>query len=955
MINAPHQIAPGTRLRIRDEDWLVRRVDRASSGQRRFSVVGLSSLVRDRESLFLEGFEEEIEIIDPATTSPVADKSANYRDTRLHLESLLRETTPEDAKIHLGHQAALDVVPYQLDPASLALQQPRQRILISDAVGLGKTIEAGVLLTELIRRGKGRRILVLTVKSMLTQFQKELWARFTIPLTRLDSTALQRIRTEIPANHNPFHYYDKSIISIDTVKQDGEYRNFLEGAYWDIIVVDEAHNVARRSNNSLRHRAAARLAERCDSLVLLSATPHDGKKESFASLMNLLNPTAIKDEKNYGPKDIEGLFIRRFKKDIQDQVKGAFPTRLTHTHTTQATAAEENAYHYLAELEFSEIDRHRGGQILFKTLLEKSLFSSPAACLETIANRLKTIEKHADPTRFTNDIRTLTDLQEALQKIAPTDFSKFQLLLQLLQPKGESSIGWTSKKSEDRLVLFTERIATLDWLAEHLPSALKLKTNQVAVLHGGLSDIDQQKIVESFGSGDSKVRLLLASDVASEGINLHHFSHRLVHFDIPWSLLTFQQRNGRVDRYGQQEQPHLYYLQTHSAHPRIQGDQRILEILIGKDRQVQENIGDPSEFTGIASAEEEVEHIAQAIEGGTTPEEFSQNFGQLDPSDLDDPFLRTLLGGLPQGESVEETVTTEQLTTENSSLFANDYQWARAAFDFARHRLEQALQLDFHDSDQSIHFTVPDDFRDRHKRLPKEAFPKDRQLILTTKRDAVMAEIEHCRLEEGRWPETQLLWELHPVMKWLNDKVLSAFGRHEAPVVSLPTLSEGETIILTSGLLPNRKGHPLVQRWVGIRFLGEKLTEVLTLPEVFARTEFDTGTFPNPEQAIQSDSIRTLIPHAIEATREVLHTAKSETDQSLSPLLKEQLDRLKSFQTERQQQLELLFEKSEQRRASEQRKVTNLVEEYERWIRDTLTTEDNPSITLAVIFTSQPA
>lgn len=946
------QIAPGTRLRIRDEDWLVRRVDRTSSGQRRFTVVGLSALVRDRESLFLEDFEEKVEVIDPNTTVPVADDSPNYRDTRLHLESLFRQTIPNDSKIHLGHRAALDVVPYQLDPASLALQQPRQRLLISDAVGLGKTIEAGVLLTELIRRGKGRRILVLTVKSMLTQFQKELWARFTIPLTRLDSTALQRIRTEIPANHNPFHYYDKTIISIDTIKQDGEYRNFLEKAYWDIIVIDEAHNVARRSNNSLRHRAAARLAERCDSLILLSATPHDGKKESFASLMNLLNPTAIKDEKDYGPKDIEGLFIRRFKKDIQSQVKGAFPERLTHTHAIAATAAEENAYHFLAELEFAEIERHRGGQILFKTLLEKALFSSPAACIETIANRLKTISNHAESERFAKDVETLTALLEALKEVAPQDFSKFQLLLQLLAKKGELSIGWTGKDTNDRLVIFTERIATLEWLAEHLPPALKLKPKQIAVLHGGLSDIDQQEIVEGFGAGDSPIRLLLASDVASEGINLHYQSHRLVHFDIPWSLLTFQQRNGRVDRYGQTEQPNLYYLQTHSDHPRIQGDQRILEILIEKDRQVQENIGDPSEFTGLHSPEAEAEHLAQVIESGTSPEQFSESFGQLQPSDLDDPFLRTLLGGLPQGDSLEEEASPDDLTALTPSLFDDDYHWARAAFDFTRHRLDHELQLDFDDDQQTIHFTLPQDFRDRHKRLPKEAFAKDRQLSLTTRRDAVMEEIEHCRHEEGRWPDTQLLWEHHPVMGWLNDKILSAFGRNEVPAIALPTLEEGETIVLTSGLLPNRKGHPLVQRWVGVSFLGNKQVSILTLSEVLERTRFGRDSFPNPEQAIATETLQALIPPAVTATQAVLHTAKVETDTALAPLLREQLERLKLFEHERRQQLEFQFEKKDHRRQSALREVGNLVEQYEGWIRDTLTTEDNPSISIAALFTS---
>jgi SNF2 family DNA or RNA helicase len=229
-MNHEHLLAPGARVLIRDAEWLVRRVDRTSTSGKALTCIGLSELVKDKEAVFLTEIEKlrnPVQILDPAQTELVPDRSAEYEDALLYMESLLRQTPPTDANLYIGHKGAMDLVPYQLDPAIQALQQPRQRILIADAVGLGKTLEAGILMSELIRRGRGKRILVVAIKSLLTQFQKEMWTRFAIALTRLDSIGLQRVRSRIPTNHNPFYYFDKSIISIDTLKQDNEFKIHL--------------------------------------------------------------------------------------------------------------------------------------------------------------------------------------------------------------------------------------------------------------------------------------------------------------------------------------------------------------------------------------------------------------------------------------------------------------------------------------------------------------------------------------------------------------------------------------------------------------------------------------------------------------------------------------------------------------------------------------------------------
>ena len=136
----------------------------------------------------------------------------------------------------------------------------------------------------------------------------------------------------------------------------------------------------------------------------------------------------------------------------------------------------------------------------------------------------------------------------------------------MLKPGG--FLQWDPGNPADRVVLFTERIETLRFLEQNLARDLKLQSGQIAVVHGsGIEDVDLQKMVEDFGRDRSPVRLLLASDIASEGLNLHFLCHKLIHFDIPWSLMVFQQRNGRIDRYGQERQPHIAYLYTESAAP----------------------------------------------------------------------------------------------------------------------------------------------------------------------------------------------------------------------------------------------------------------------------------------------------------------------------------------------------------------------------------------------------
>ena len=208
-----------------------------------------------------------------------------------------------------------------------------------------------MILSELIRRGRGDRILVVTPQHILEQFQHEMWTRFAIPLVRLDSVGLQRVRQKIPASRNPFTFYKRVIISIDTLKNAGKYRQHLKGIHWDAVMIDECHSLINRGtlNNELAHV----LAPRTDALILTSATPHNGRPESFAELVKMLDPVAIADPKNYTSDAIGHLYLRRHKHsaEVDQQVGSQWAKRLPPKGVVaSATPAEEAVFAELADV-----------------------------------------------------------------------------------------------------------------------------------------------------------------------------------------------------------------------------------------------------------------------------------------------------------------------------------------------------------------------------------------------------------------------------------------------------------------------------------------------------------------------------------------------------------------------------------------------------------------------------
>ena len=974
-------LAPGARIECRSAEWLVRSLGRSSDGQQVVDVVGVSPFLREKEARFLVEVEQaagSFKVLQPEDTELVADPSPLYRDSLLFIEAHLRRTVPTDAALVVGHLAAMDVMDFQLQPAAKALAMPRQRLLIADAVGLGKTLECGILCSELIRRGRGKRILVVTTKSMLVQFQKEFWTRFSIPLVRLDSVGIQRIREQIPTNQNPFHYYDKAIVSVDTLKNDREYRFYLDNANWDIIVIDECQNVAERARGaqkSQRAKLAERLATRSETLILLSATPHDGKAESFASLMNMLDATAIADPCHYTKEDIKDLYVRRFRKDVIADLRKTVKERESLDVECQASEKEERVFALLADLKLPDTDRKAKAGQLFRTTLAKSMLSSPMAALETVRNRLKRLRTGTTPAPF--DIAALEPLEPLLEAIGDEDFSKYQRLLRLIR----SDWSWMGKDPKDRLVIFTGRRESQRFLVEHLPADLGLPKGAVVQLDGAMADVEQTKVVEQFAQEKEAVRILVATEVASEGLNLHYLSHRLVHFDIPWSLMTLQQRNGRIDRYGQPQQPQIRYLLTASRSEGMGDTEKILRVLIRKDDQAQKNIGDPSVFLRVfdpAAEEMEIEKAVEAGDSSGLEARMDANAERYLKETSDDALFNfDDLFGVEEGEITDADFAHGDSTTGNVipdaagpavqrsqafSLFPSLWGYVERSLEAVSEQMErrnEKLDLKSFPTEERLELTPPQDLQRRYDRYPRELQPpRGQRLALSTDPEALQRALEQARRQDSARPELEYLWDLHPLVDWLADRGQIGFSRHCAPVLQLDEgLEPGEVVMVLQGTIPNQKGVPVVQEWVAVRFLGSglKVAEVMPFRAVAERLQLGRKIYANTSAPIP-ESLKQQRQVAVDAANAYLLDCRDRWSQRMEPELAAQRERLRRLRGRQEDQLQLAFatdqrpqQIKEKRRQAEQKTINSRFEDHERFVGDVMTIEPAAYLKLVAV------
>ena len=810
----------GQRITVRGEEFLVTSIDHNTDNSDILYVRGISDLVKNKNFVFDTEIDTDIKAVDPLNTEFVADITQNCRRTRLAIETALRNNAHCSKKIIIADHGAFDNADYQFEPTLKALELPRPRLLIADGVGLGKTIEVGIFLAEMIKRGRGKRILVCALKSILAQFQQEIWCRFAIPLVRLDSYGVDKIKSKIPMNKNPFDFYDKTIISIDTLKNNGKFRGWLEKTRWDIIVIDECHTVS--NDSSLRGDLAQFLAERCESMILTSATPHNGKAESFANIINMLEPTAIPRNGEYSKDDVFPYYVRRFKKDIGDAISKNFQQRKIESLPMNLNAQEEAFMDLLNKIKFrslDEADEKQRNDMLFSITLFKSFLSSPKAALQSIENR------SAKSTENSEEIAQLKDLLE--QIVASGSDSRYAAFEKQL------ATIWLTNPQE-RVVVFAERIETMKMLQDRICKKFKLNENQVVLFNGSLTDTQQEELVEDFGMADSEIRVFISSDSGSQGVNLHFFCHTMFNYDIPWSLITLEQRNGRIDRYGQKQTPIIYYLVANSSNENVNADYRIIDKLKEKEEEVHKTLGDAMSVMGLYSAREETAKVEDALKKNDSHFlDVAENSESASPATPAKPKRKSFFAMAK--EETTPAIEHKELFEKSSSLFADDLAYYQT--------LVQELIASGNMKPDDVEFkggTIPymevaftDELEDVLYDVPEEALPKKAPFMLCADKDIVMNSMLDARRKKkeqkekkakakkgevvprltSEWAKMQPLYDLHPIIQYLLTKFTASQTKDQALVVRNPIFPEGHAFYLFYGSQANGLGNILLSEF----------------------------------------------------------------------------------------------------------------------------------------------
>lgn len=518
-------------------------------------------------------------------------------------------------------RSGIDIEDYQLDPLVRAVQMPRVSLLIADDVGLGKTIEAGMVVQELLVRHRARTVLVVCPAGLQIHWRDQMRDKFGLEFRIVDSDLMKQLRRSRGIHVNPWSHFPRLITSIDFIKRERPMRLLREllpaetsyPRHFDLLIVDEAHNVApagsgRYAIDSLRTQAIRTLTPHFEHKLFLTATPHNGYQESFSALLELLDNQRFARGVLPNRGQLEAVMVRRLKSELVGW-DGAprFPQRRLEAIEVTYPQAEQEVHGWLQEYTRLRQENAADQTEQFATefvlkLLKKRLFSSPAAFAATLQKHVQTLagkeepqskrkrpspgilrrqiaqieEEYADDDEYEAATASATGgASQTFHTLSPRE----RWLLAQMQAwadtasarrdaKTNALIAWLHQTlkpdgrwNQERVIIFTEYRATQNWLQEILVAEGLSGHGRLRTIYGGMDSDEREAIKAAFQThpDQSDIRILLATDAASEGIDLQNHCHRLVHFEIPWNPNRLEQRNGRIDRHGQTQDPLIYH------------------------------------------------------------------------------------------------------------------------------------------------------------------------------------------------------------------------------------------------------------------------------------------------------------------------------------------------------------------------------------------------------------
>jgi superfamily II DNA or RNA helicase len=610
---------PGQLVEVRRRQWIVADIDGSTvaNGLPKQHLVRLSSIGEDslgEEIEVIWEIEPGAHIIERAGLPQIT--GVDDADTLQAFIDAVRwgaATNADRGYLQAPFRSGVSIEDFQLDPLVRAIEMARTNLLIADDVGLGKTIEAGLIVQEMMIRHRVRTVLILCPASLQEKWRVEMEEKFGLEFRIVDTAEVKRLRREQGLHANPWTSFPRLITSLDWVKQGEGLRLFkdviphevVHPRKFDMLIIDEAHNVTpsvgKYAVETLRTSMVRLIAPHFQHKLFLTATPHNGYTESFTALLELLDDQRFARNVLPDEKKLQQVMIRRLKSELLDEDgKPIYAPRVLDAlpvdHTDEEREIRTTLDTYISSREKkSDDDEDRVVGRFVHQLLRKRLASSPAAFATTFEKHVATLEGRAEkkgPRKKIDDrilrrkiAKTHEDysdddareqaeidaLEEANLSARPLTVEEGKLLRSLRDwarsaalrsdTKAEAVMTWLDENlkqgdewSDRRVILFTEYRTTQTWMQEILATR-GYGGDRLQIIHGSMDQEEREVVRAAFQAAPdvSPVRILLATDAASEGIDLQNHCSRIIHLEIPYNPNVMEQRNGRVDRHGQKD------------------------------------------------------------------------------------------------------------------------------------------------------------------------------------------------------------------------------------------------------------------------------------------------------------------------------------------------------------------------------------------------------------------